>query len=906
MLWSLVYFSVKARYEHFSGFGEVENYSLPSASTGKNNQLLNQPNDEINQLGNSGFFWSEAAFHYRTTLMHAVDWYQSPDVLENDQWQEYPDGVNAWSQYSIFMEPVLGLLYKWFSGGSLSLIQFLMVVLPICHALLLFPIFYLAKILSRSSIHALVSVAVFSTCSLAFSPLLSSFYVKETLSWVLFSVFLVGHFSYLHRPKKIWLWIGGVGLYLFLISWHLAQFVTIPVFLVGALCLVWGPQVKEREPNTYVLQPAVLLLVFLAAGFVPWLRERWFIVGLPALIAGLWLFLALVFSNFPVLSGTRKKRFLWLIAGLVLVYCIAVFNGRFLEDYGHVSGLAWHRIANGFQKPFDPTEIPFAVRVFWVAPFSSPRWLAIKAGLGFNGVLLLLATIWTMARSFRSETSLFERALIWCASLFLLAFIMVERLAPVFIFFGAIVVSQLGIQVEKALKGKAVRSCLLPILFVFPGFTLLYSMNGMVQLSLAALQGELKSPSNLDQEWDSARASLFQWIKENTPGPGSSVPEGFASFVGEIGVSPQLLLYTGRPVVLNSQFENKKIRSRYLEFLTALFSESENDLVKFSQKYQVDYVLVNRDWATANGRNTPKYLAGKTGQSSLNYNISRFHFFPSRFKHFQPVYENNCYRVFEFREERTEMFSEPWIGTFNRWWNLANFSSSEKTLLDSTNDRRKLQDLDNVFRYLPVKLGRISRSIEQNWKMVHPQSGPRMSLKSLQRELAETRFVVAAKSHSTGSIGNIRKLESAIKERLEEIDPKSGMTVRNELLNILNGDPVAHPGILEKILPFECSPSEYSTVGEIMVLLGEFEMAGEFFGQGGAVFPKPALTTVPDGLRPSGFQEQLWEKSILYLIAGGKKAKGRGLAGFCAAHVAPGSPRKRFFIQAGNIALETE
>jgi len=909
-LWGLLFYSIKAKYEHFSQCGVVENFSEATIQSEKSDQILTLPIKPLHQFGNAGFFWSEAAFHFRTTLMYAVDWYQSPSVLDNDQWQEYPGGVNSRHEYSILMEPVLGLLYKWAADESWNLIHFLMVMLPLFHVLLFFPIFHLGKILSGNSRYALAGVAVFATSSLAFSPLLSSFYVKETFSWFLFSIFLIGHFSYLHRKETKWLGVGSIGLYLFLISWHLAQFLMIPLLLVAVLALVWESQESKLAEINHplklvmkpsVFQPLIYLFVFLAAGFAPWLRERWFLAGVPTLFLVLWLALATIFSFFPTVSETRKKRMLWMAGGLVLILGFWTFNSRFSDAYSHVGGLLWHRVAGGFQKPVNPTEIPFDVRVFWVSPFSSPRWLVLKAGLGANGVLLLLATLWALAKSFRFETTLVERSIIWCTTLFLLSFVLVERLAPVFVFFGAVAVSLLGPYVERTITVKAARKFILPVLFAFPAFTLFYSMGGMIQLSAAALKGENSRLSNLDTEWDSSRASLFQWIRENTPGPGSSIPGESASFAGEIGMSPQLLLYTGRPVVLNSQFENKTIRSRYLEYLTVLFSENETELVEFIRKYQAGYLFINRDWATSNGKNSPKYLAGMTGDSSLGWNITRLHFFPSELNHFQPVYENDHYRVFKFVEKKPGVTPGSWSDSHNRWWNPDNFASSQGTLLDPAKDRVNLRDLDNMFRKLPEILGLVSNSVEKSWKEKHTRSGPRIRLASLQKKRANSLFESAVEGHSTESKNKAVNLEQTIAERLEEIVPQSGITLRDELLIILNGSPVGPRGVLEKILPYECTPQEYSLIGDLMVLLGEFEVAGEFYGKGGAIFPKPALTTDATGLRPVELQELLWEKTVLYLIAGGKVEKGRGLARFCATHVSPGSPRQRFFVRAGSI-----
>ncbi len=917
LLWGLVYSSIKARYDHFSELGTIENFSLRSSLDGSDAPQLKTLKKELNQFGNSGFLWSEAAFHYRTTLMYAVKWYQETSVLQNDRWQEFPDGINAWSEYPIFMEPIFGYLYKWFASKSQNLIQFLMIVLPIFHVLLLFPLFLLAKELSGSSRYALISILIFSTCSITFSPLISSFYVKETLSWFLFSIFLIGHFKYLRHKKSGWLGIGGIGLFLFLISWHLAPFLTIPICLVGSLGLVWGsPDFHysentllrvgkwERKLKTHTFQPALYSLVFLAVGFFPWFKGKGFIVGWPFLTVALWLFLALVFASFPASSKTKKIRFYWLAGGLLLVLCLGTIGSHFFGDYSHVNGLIWYRILHGFQKPTDPTEIPFAIRVFWVAPFSSPRWLAIKTGLGINGILLVLATVWVTVKSFRKNTSLFEKSLTWCAMLYLVAFVLVERLAPLFVFFSAVLVSQLGVLFENFVARKNLRTPLFLVFSMFPLFTLFYSLEGMVQLSLANLRGQDTHLTRLDKELDSARSTLFDWIRTNTPGPGSSAPEGISSFVGDIGVSPQLLLYTGRPIVLNSQFENQKIRSRYSKYLSALFSENESELVAFFAKYKINYVFINRDWALANGRNTPKYYSGRTGKSPLSCNISRLHFFPYSLPHFQPVYENRFFRVFRFHYEKENNSNPTWARTYSRWWNLANFSHSRRFLENSSKDRKKLQELDRFFPNLLEKLGKVYLTREQKWKADHPNSDSRVSLAKLQQDLAKARFTSTTEGLVSNPDSKVENLELKISRRLEEPHPETGISLGKELFTLLHGSPNSSPGALEKILPFECSPEEYSLIGDLAVLLGDFELAGELFGKSSSIFPKPSFTKEIQGSRPTEVQELLWEKSVLYMIAAGDFKKGKGFARYCAEHVCPGSPRRPFFIKAGKITLD--
>ncbi len=521
---------------------------------------------------------------------------------------------------------------------------------------------------------------------------------------------------------------------------------------------------------------------------------------------------------------------------------------------------------------------------------------ALQAGLGLNGLLLVVATLWAFVRSFRSGLSIFEKSFIWCAVLYFSAFLLVERLAPVFIFFGSVAVAYFGFQLANFFKGKVIRSIVLPAFLLFPAFTLFYSMGGMVQISLAALRGESTGKNHLDKNWDAARTQLFNWIREGTPDS--------ASFVGEIGVSTQLLLYAGRPIVLNSQFENQKIRSRYLEYLQALYSENEIDLFNFFKKYKVDYVFINREWAIAQGRNTPQYLVGKSGQASLHLNISRLHFSPGNLDYFQTVFENDYYRVFAFDKNGKKLQETNCDRSYNKWWNLKNFSSDQETLLDSANDFAALQNLDQIFQKLPQRLGLVTTAIENGRKLKDPHAVPRENILSLQDRLALSRLELLVGGNFEVQGRKVQALEMAVNTRLAEVSPVSGKSVKDELLDILNGSPDSGHGILKSILPYECSPDEYSIVGQILVLLGEFATAGEFFGRGATAFPRPALTQDETGTRPTQVQERLWQKTVLYLMAGGEVKKGRNLARYCAMHVAPNSPRQQFFAKAGSIEAE--
>lgn len=397
---------------------------------------------------------------------------------------------------------------------------------------------------------------------------------------------------------------------------------------------------------------------------------------------------------------------------------------------------------------------------------------------------------------------------------------------------------------------------------------------------------------------------MFRWIRENTPAPGSHALAEQGAFVGEIGICPQLLLYTGRPVVLNSQFENAPIRSRYEAYLQALFADDETALVAFFEKYDARFLFLNRDWATASGRNSPRYLAGRTGRVDLRANVSRLHFAPNTLDHFRPVFENGKYRIFEYVPSGGERRPGNWGAVSSRWWNIRNFSVDRGTLPSSADDRRKQACLDKVFREFPARLGKVFQGVEKKWTAENQASAPRPLLIELQRSLAAAKMAEALSLHPVPESGEIARREREIRNRLQEIFPPSGLTLREEILRILNGTPGRDPGILQEILPCECTPKEYSLVAETLVLLGEFESAGELFGKGGSMFQKPVSSSRADGLRATEEQEELWEKTILYLSAGGKADKARALAWFCFNHMRPESQRRAFFSKAAHAVSE--
>lgn len=886
-----------SRYHQFQSFG---NLPVPQSSLESRPSTPNGPSADVrDQLGHTGFFWSEAAFHYRLTLMYAVDDYVGPEILGNDKYQQYPSGVQSWRQYGILMEPVYGTLFRWLGSGRTTLVDFLIQLLPWVHAVLLVPLFVVCRKLGANFPASLAAVLVYATSSLVFSPILEALYLKETFSWLLLAFFQLGHFAVLREFRWSYLLLACASLFLFLISWHLAPFLVFAIVLATLLAQARDPWSVPKGIYT----PAGYLIVGLCAGLVPWLQERWFYLSPTFLLLVGWTAWTWVVHRNPRWITRAGVRWLALIAMVTLALLLPLLNRTFSADYSHVTGLIWHRLVHFFQKPMDPMEIPFAVRVFWVSPFTSPRWSTLVYGIGFNAIVLMVGIIWASISAFKRDVGLAHRALAFSTVGFLLAFLLVERLAPVFIMFGVIALA-VGVSGMIRAYPRVVPSLAAGLfLFLFPVLNLALPLGDLVRISKSTLSGHIPGLGSIDQTWGRSRAELFEWMQAH-PGPmGLQDSRLDVGIVAEIGMSPQILLYTGQPTVLNSQFENVEIRDRYEEYLEALFASNEADLIGFCEKYQAGYLLINRDWAVSRGRNAPHYLAGHSGNLSLAANMGKLHFQPDLLEAFSPIYENQHYRLFRFDSSRDRAFDacEP---TLAKWWNLENYRVSGGHIVEPSVSRRALEEMDRKFSELPNKLGRLAFEMETIRQRTTGVAQPRMDLMTLQRQVADLRFRIATGDTQAVLPATLRELEMTAIGRLAEKHPDSGKTLQHEILALLNGQSeTQEPGLLASMASLTLSPEEYGNVGQILVLLGEFELAGEMFGKGGSLFEKPARTEDPEGRRPSELQEHLWRETILNLIAGGNRAKARGVARFCAQHVAPGSANLSFFLQAANMDL---
>ncbi len=888
--WQMINAVATSLYRQYETLGDPP--LVPIVVAGPELGQTRSPARPPSQLGHMGYFWSERAFHYRLALMYAVDDYQDPEILSRDTWQQHPDGVNAWREYAVMMEPVYGFLYRLAGDQARPLVEFLLRLIPLIHVLLFFPLYVLARGVGCRRVLAVVAVVFYATCTLGFVRLTGSLLLKEDFALLLLTVFLALHFQAWRRQSVKLGVLAAVVLIPLLACWHLSQFLVLVTMLSVAVAVslsaTSGKLVAARIPFP-VFMPMVTTLAGLVAGLTPSLWSRGFIFSLPMGVCYAWLLTAVVVWKKPPLGRTTWARALMLVGLTLTAAALVFFNRVYTGDYGHVFGLFVQKLAHGFQRPTDPGLLPFATRVFWASPFNTPTLGEIWSKLGFHAVVLVPVLAGGMIAIFQQRTGPLRRSFFLMVTAFLAAYLMIERMGIVFLIFAAVAVALAGEWLVRRLSGRlGVKALLLVagVLLISPLLNLKGNLGDMIRVTGRVRQGQEVRMKASDQNLWTSWAGMFSWVTVNTPGPGSRQSGPPAAFLGEIGVSPQLLLYTGRPIVLNSQFENTEIRVRYQQFLEALFATEEKKLWEFARKFGADYLFINRNFATVTGPGTTSWLAGTTGELALDMNVVRMHFRPQTLSRFQPVFDNEHYRVFRvLPEARSPGALADWQSDHNCWWRLENFRVTDRRLVDLAGDRIRLVDFEGALSSLQDRQRDIMAAVEDRWRNGRGRGGQRPDLMLLHRQYVQTLLegILSGGDSETG------RLENAIRARLSEVDPVSGRSLASSLATLADGE----GGWLEQLNTHASEPMQFATCGQLLALAGRYAQAADQFAAAASFYPDPQ--GAGGQWRPSQIQVRLWHEEVWWRLASGQVERARERARLFAIHTPSQAREGEFF-----------
>ncbi len=858
------------------------------------------------QLGPWGYFWSERAFHYRTTLMFAVDDGPSPDVLPRDRFQQWPDGVNAWREYTLFMEPVYGWLYRVFGAEREILAEFLTRLIPLVHVLLLPLIYLLARALGARPLLAAGAGLVVASCTLGFARLAGSLLLKEhfTLFWLL--GFAAAH-AWAQRRRSLRLLTLAAGcLLVVLASWHLGGFLALALLGAAAVVQVAESGRPARGTDSWRLRvPLAYLVASVLAGLTPSLLERGFLLSLPVALLVAWTGVELLRWRRPRLVPRPASALAWLL-GLGAVLGAASLLGRpDGGDYDHVSGLLLARLVHGFQRPEDPAALPFAVRVFWASPFTSPAWADVWRELGWHVVSLGGALAAGMLLLVRGRLVPAVRELVLVVLAFTAAWLLFDRLGLVVLPFAAVLLAVVAERVAVRLDARRWRVAAAiagALMLATPTLNLATGMSHHLRRAADALAGRPAFAAASDDARNWLRGDLLRWLLTDTPGPGSrSGRTEPRAVVAGIGASPAILLYTGRPVVLNSQFENRPIRERYRRYLAALYGDDPALLARFLAETRAGYLVIDRTAVLGAGPGTLAYQAGVRGPLPLASTIARLHFAPQELDFVQPVWENEYYRVFAVMPAPAGAVT--WDRRYANWWNLDAFTVRDGRLVDPAGDRARLVEFEKRLAALQEAQAAILQRFAARARGATP-------LRTLHQQFIElqTRRLVAAASGQDADpqLEQQRtRIIQTIGSWLEARDPASGQTLRDALATLyFTGPPGGGPGWRALVGNPLAGPTHWAAAADLLSLIGQYRQAADLMDRAAAAFP--LVPTLQGDGRPRSvappLAQQVWRTAVWFHLAAGRaEPAGRKAATFLPL-TAPDSPESAFYRRVADLA----
>jgi hypothetical protein len=115
-----------------------------------------------------------------------------------------------------------------------------------------------------------------------------------------------------------------------------------------------------------------------------------------------------------------------------------------------------------------------------------------------------------------------------------------------------------------------------------------------------------------------------------------------------VSESPVWWAHTGRPTVLHSKFENRRIRERYREFLEALYG-SEEELAAFARRYGAEYFVYDVG-CLLTGPDTWRYKADRLGELPVECVARQMAESPSRLTKFRLKLGTDRFSVFRVLE----------------------------------------------------------------------------------------------------------------------------------------------------------------------------------------------------------------------------------------------------------------
>ncbi len=294
---------------------------------------LMQCNPGYTPEADRGMFWSETAYQYRYAKMFAENDPHIWQTLRRDTRLQYPDGVDTWKDYTTFMEPFDGLVYRFFVPKSIPFHVFLLWFVAFFSSLTAFLIYAVCRAVWKNRMIASIAALSWLLMPASFMRQVSAIYLKEDFSLLFVVAFIMLFMVGIEDKRRRIALLGGVSLFIALASWHLSQFFYLLLMGCAALFLIFRTE-WERHWTRNIL---IYLACALAAACLPVLWQRAFIISQSMLLCYALLAAIVIKQRFEKNDPTRWWQKAGILGGAFLVFALSdlPFAAHFRE-YAHV------------------------------------------------------------------------------------------------------------------------------------------------------------------------------------------------------------------------------------------------------------------------------------------------------------------------------------------------------------------------------------------------------------------------------------------------------------------------------------------------------------------------------------------------------------------------------------------
>jgi hypothetical protein len=335
----------------------------------------------------------------------------------------------------------------------------------------------------------------------------------------------------------------------------------------------------------------------------------------------------------------RSKRIL-LFAGVFAAVQVPIWILSGAGSYSHVFSLLATKVRFLGQAPADPSRIDFDVRALWTGPFESPSPVTICTAF-FLPVLLALYPGYRLIvrREENGGTEPCEgrngmdgfgrKSFLWMAIAFLPQYLLVTRLEVFFIVFLSVIAGGLWIWIPRPAR------IALPVLLLFMG-------SEAWRYSEGTRQGNAwrrilpESAKGMRTVRDPSVSSVFRLIED--------VTDSTDVILARYPISPMILAYTGRPVVVHAIFESAENRRRIAQVTATAFG-TEPKYHALCRDLGVDFVLYEANTLFDESPGFDRYMSASFEIPPASP-VYRMHFFPTHLERFRLAGQTQYFRLY--------------------------------------------------------------------------------------------------------------------------------------------------------------------------------------------------------------------------------------------------------------------